>query len=82
MTDVQQAAVKPPKKYVPRHDDVVLRKNIEAILAVAVQDILGGRITLKVISSSIMHTDLQPEGDMFTLNFVIEAHQRTDPPKE
>ena len=72
--------IKPRKKYNPHHDDITLRKNIEAILATAIQDVLGGRITFKARSSSITHTALQPEGDQFSINFVVEVHEKTDPP--
>lgn len=71
-------AIKPRKKYNPRHDDVALRKNIEAILAAAIQDIIGGRIIFKALSSSITHTALQPEGDQFSIHFIVETHYKQE----
>lgn len=69
------------RKY--RHDDnVLLRKNIEAVLAASIQDVLGGKIVHKVVSSSINHTDLLPEGDQFTINFVIHVHKKEETPNE
>jgi len=67
------------RKY--RHDDnVVLRKSIEPLLAVAIQSMLGGKINYKVLSSNIAHTSLLPEGDHFTINFVVEVHEKIDLP--
>ncbi len=59
-------------------DNVTLRKNIEATLVVALEDTMGGKIKHRVLSSSITHTDLLPEGDQFTINFVIEVHEKKD----
>jgi len=56
-------------------DNIALRKNIEALIAASIQDVLGGNIIHKVVSSSINHTELQPEGDQFTINFVIQVYE-------
>jgi hypothetical protein len=74
--------IKPRIKYKPHRDDIALRKNIEAILGAAIQDVLGGRITFKATSSQITHTELQPEGDMFTLRFVVEVHEKKEKPAD
>ena len=71
---------KPRKKKYKHEDNVILRKNIELTLANAIQDMLGGKLVYVVRSSSIMHTDLLPEGDQFTINFVIETYEKKDPP--
>lgn len=72
--------VRPRKKYNPHKDDITLRKNIEAALGAAIQDVLGGRIIFKAKSSQITHTALQPEGDQFTIRFVVEVHHRQEKP--
>lgn len=72
--------IKPRKKYNPRTDDVALRKQIEALLPVAIQEVLGGKITFKAKSSQITHTGLVPEGDQFTIRFVVEVHHKEEKP--
>jgi len=60
-------------------DNLALRKNIEALIAASIQDVLGGNIIHKVVSSSINHTSLQPEGDQFTINLVIQVYEKKEP---
>jgi hypothetical protein len=77
---IPQQADKPRLKKYKHEDNVILRRNIELTLAKAIEDMLGGKIVYLVKSSSINHTALQPEGDMFTINFVIEVHEKKTPP--
>lgn len=70
------------KKKYKQEDNVALRKIIEPLMASAIQDALGVKITYVVRSSSIMHTDLQPEGDTFTINVVIETHEKQETPDD
>ena len=84
--DPREVEPTPPRPDKPRfrkykhEDNVILRKNIEITLAKAIEDMLGGKILYKVLSSSITHTDLLPEGDTFSINFVIEVHEKKVPP--
>lgn len=60
-------------------DNELLRKKIETLIAVSLQDLFfGKKLVHKVRSSSIMHTGLQPEGDIFTINVVIEVHEKSE----
>jgi hypothetical protein len=74
-----QQPEKPRFKKYKHEDNVILRKNVEIALAAAIQDMLGGKILYKVHSSNIMHTALQPEGDQFTIQFVVEVHEKKEP---
>lgn len=67
---------KPRLKKYKHADNVVLRKNVELALAAAIENMMGGKMVYRVLSSSITHTDLQPEGDQFTISFVIETHEK------
>jgi len=71
---------KPRYRKYKHEDNVILRKNIEAVLAAAIEEMIGGKIKHRVLSSSITHTDLLPEGDQFTINFVVEIHEKKDSP--
>ena len=75
-----QQPVKPRFKKYKHEDNVILRKNIELYLAKAIEDMIGGKIVYRVNFSSITHTALQPEGDQFTIRFVVEVHHRQEKP--
>ncbi len=77
---IPQHPDKPRYRKYKHADNVILRKNVEMTLANAIEEMMGGKILYKVLSSSIAHTDLQPEGDQFTINFVIEIHEKKGNP--
>jgi predicted RNase H-related nuclease YkuK (DUF458 family) len=60
-------------------DAIELRNTITAAIQVAFKEALKINHTFKVNSSNVMHTDLQPEGDVFTINFVVEVHKKDEP---
>jgi hypothetical protein len=62
-------------------DNIELRKLIEPALVGALQLVLSSNLTHKILSSNIMHTELQPDGDLFTLNFVVETHEKKEKPE-
>jgi hypothetical protein len=62
-------------------DNSNLQKDLTTVIRAVLENMFGPSIT-KVNSSTLMHTDLQPEGDLFTLNFVVELHEKADPPPE
>jgi len=67
------------KKYNPRVDDLALRKLVEPAVQGAIQLVLGGDHYMKVHSSIINHTGLEPEGDKFTISLVVEVHAKPQP---
>ncbi len=59
-----------------------MRDGITLHLIEAIQEVMKDPLLLvNIKSSNITHTGLQPEGDVFTISFVIETHKK-DPPKE
>lgn len=66
-------------KFKPQ-DTVELRKLVEPAVVGAIQLLVKKDITYKVLSSNIMHTPLQPEGDSFTINVVVQINEK--PPKK
>lgn len=69
------------KKYKGEQHNVILRKNFSTALQAVLEEMLGGKIILKVNSSSITHTDLQPEGDLLTITIAVEFHEKPEPPQ-
>ena len=61
-------------------DAAALRSQVTIALQVALQETLKKKVHMKVNSSSITHTDLQPEGDMFTIVFQVEVHEKKEKP--
>jgi hypothetical protein len=59
-------------------DATNLRDHVTAALKAALQEALKAPLHIKVNSSNIMHTDLQPDGDLFTINFSIEVHKKVE----
>jgi hypothetical protein len=57
-------------------DAAALRNAVTIAVHAAIQDTLKHPIHFKVNSSNIMHTDLQPEGDMFTIMLQVEVHRK------
>lgn len=52
----------------------LLRKTIIALLQTALESVIGHKLHIRVLASSIEHTDLEPEGDLFNLHFRVEVH--------
>jgi len=65
------------KKYNPRIDDLALRRLIEPAIQGAIQLLFGGDNHMKIQSSIINHTGLEPEGDKFTISLVVEVHEKS-----
>ena len=61
---------------------VELRKHITAALHLAFKETMKHPIIFKVNSSNIMHTDLQPEGEVFTISFQVEIHKAEEKPND
>jgi len=68
--------VTPRRKY-KAEDNVKLQKELAIAIRAALENYLGLSHT-KVISSTLTHTDLQPEGNMFTINFLVETHDKPE----
>ena len=60
-------------------DNVELRKLLEPAIVGAIQLLFGKNLIHRVHSTLITHTELEPEGDMFTINVVIEVHEKKEP---
>lgn len=69
------------KKYANADNDT-LRKLLTLAIHTALEEFFGGPMHVKIHSSSITHTDLQPEGDTFTINFVAETHEKKNDPAD
>jgi hypothetical protein len=63
-------------------DNVQLKRLIEPALVGAIQLVLGSEQVHVVRSSNIMHTELSPTGDSFTINVVIEVQPKPAKQKE
>jgi hypothetical protein len=63
--------------YKPK-DAAALRNAITVALRAAIEDTLKHPTHFKVNSSNVMHTDLQPEGDLFTITFQVEVHRKEE----
>ena len=57
-------------------DAMALRDAVTIALQIALKDTLKSDLHFKVNSSNIAHTGLIPEGDVFTINFVVEVHKK------
>ncbi len=57
-------------------DALTLRKNIEVLLKVALEEVLKHPIHLRVLSSNIQHTELQPEGDAFDIQVRVQVVEK------
>jgi hypothetical protein len=65
-------------------DAMKMREALTVAIRAAIEDVLGHPTHFKVNSSNIMHTDLQPEGDVFTITFQVATHKKEkkdDPPR-
>jgi hypothetical protein len=63
--------------YKPK-DAAELRNAISIAIHAAIQETMKHPIHFKVNSSNVMHTDLQPEGDLFTITFQVEVHKKEE----
>lgn len=64
------------------NDAAKLREQITIALHVALQETLKKKVQMKVNSSSITHTDLIPEGEMFTIVFQVVVHESKEKPSD
>jgi hypothetical protein len=63
-------------------DDLNFKKLAAVHLRTALEETLGKPFHTLIKSASVTHTELQPEGDMFTVNFVIELHEKKEEPSK
>jgi hypothetical protein len=59
-------------------DAMDLRNMLQAAVTAALQEVMKSPLHVTFKSSSVMHTDLQPSGDMFTINLVAEVHPKKE----
>jgi hypothetical protein len=68
----------PPEKKWKHEDNEALRKLVGEMLPITIAEVLGHKITFRVLSSYINHTKLEPSGATFTINFVIQTNRKKD----
>jgi hypothetical protein len=59
---------------------MALRNHVDIALKAAVmtymEEVKKKNVLVKVNSNNLMHTALQPEGDTFTIQVVLEVHEK------
>lgn len=61
-------------------DAVNLRKQIDTLIPSAIQEVLGYKTVHRVLSSSITHTALEPEGHTITISFSVQVNKKKEKP--
>jgi ABC-type transport system involved in cytochrome bd biosynthesis fused ATPase/permease subunit len=56
--------------------EATIRDNMKLAISAALQEALQRPLHVKVLESNIMHTELQPEGDQFSLRFTVSVHPK------
>lgn len=60
---------------------MALRNHIDAALKAAMSTYMAEarkkKVVVKINSNNLMHTDLQPSGDSFTIQVALEVHEKT-----
>lgn len=57
-------------------EDTKLRQGIEIAVKAALEEFAGTPLYQRVLSSNIMHTQLEPSGDAFQIVLRVEVHEK------
>jgi hypothetical protein len=55
-----------------------VKNHIEAAVRVALTEALQTPIHVRVLYSNVEHSELQPEGDIFNIQFRVEIHPKKE----
>ena len=62
--------------------EMKIRDSMKLAIIGALQDALQQPLHVHVMSSSVLHEELQPEGDLFDVKFRVTVHPRKVEPED
>jgi len=65
-----------------QEDNIALRKLLNELVPSAIRSILGHGTSHRVLSSSITHSVLEPEGASFTITFAVQVNEKKEEPAD